>query len=272
MKRLFFIKLCGVLLFVSSSVSSCRTEGKVIEEEIEVFVSEHHRIIGETMAAQIANMPEAFPLLDREVYADAYNYLDRLLSTLLFTSVVNHRKDFNWSVTILHDDSIQNSFTFPGGHIYVYTGLLKFLSAEHELMAVLGNEIAYADKEFSAIAMRDTYGGVFMGDIVLGKDMPELPSVVTSFPEMEFNEDFVISADQYAIDLICPFQYDVDGLQNFLVKAKANNIEWLKAKQLKELEFATRIEILEVTTGDCGEGGVTNLEAYQRKIKNFLPR
>lgn len=265
------IRLVFLLTAVSILFFSCKKEGRVIEKEVEEFEVEDHRIIGQTMTTQIANMPDVFTVLDEEMYQDAYVYVNRLLSTLKLTAVVKHRNDFDWKVTILHDDQIRTAFTLPGGHIYIYTGLLKFLTAEHELMAVLGNEIAYADKELSAVAMRDEHGGVFMGDIILGKKVPELLEVITNFPKMEFNDDFITSADQYAIELICPFQYDINGLNSFLIRAKAHNIEWIKSKKGTELDLNTRLHRIETAARNCGEDGVTNLEQYQRKIKNFLP-
>jgi len=272
MEKSYCIFIGLLLALVSVLLFSCKKEGEVIELEKEEFEVEDHRIIGQTMITQIANMPGEFPILDSVEYENAYIYVNRLLSTLKLTAVVKHRNDYNWKVTILHDDRIRNAFTFPGGHIFIYTGLLKFLQAEHELMAVLGNEIAYADEEFSAIAMRDEYGGVFMGDITLGKKVPKLPEVVADFPKMKFDEDFVKEADQYAIELICPFQYDINGLKRFLIRAQAHEIEWIQSKNGEELDMQTRLSLLNSIASDCGEDGVTNLEQYQRKIKNFLPK
>lgn len=271
MEKSHYISIYILLALVSVLLFSCKKEGRVIEKDQEEFEVEDHLIIGQTMTTQIANMPDVFSTLDSVEYKDAYIYVNRLLSTLKLTSVVKHRNDYNWKVTILHDDRVRNAFTLPGGHIFIYTGLLKFLNAEHELMAVLGNEIAYADEEFSAIAMRDEYGGVFMGDIILGKKLPELPEVVAEFPKIRFDENVVKEADEYAIELICPFQYNINGLEKFLIRGQAHEIEWLKSKKGKELEMSTRLELLKTKARDCGEGGVTNLEQYQRKIKNFLP-
>ncbi len=259
----FLLLLLSICLFFS-----CKKPEQVIEIDLEEFKVEHHIVIGQTMANQIGKMPETFNVLDSATYHDAYIYVNRLVSTLKLTSVVKHRDDFNWKVTILYDDAIQSAFTLPGGHIYIYTGLLKFLEAEHELMAVLANEIAYADKELSAIALSEAHGGVFLGDIILKKEVKQLPEVVEAFPYLEFSKDKVFDADEYAISLICPFQYDISGLQQVLSRAN-NNIEWIHSKHGEDL--ADRLAHIEASAKDCGEGGVTNYQQYQRKIKNFLP-
>jgi len=269
MKNRYTYNLSLVLILISFLCFSCEKKDKVIERDIEEFEIEDHIIIGETMSAQIKNMPDAFKILDSIRYEDAYIYVNKLLSTLKLTAVVRHREDFNWQVTILHDDQKRTAFTLPGGHIYIYTGLLKFLQAEHELMAILGNEIAYADKELAAINIRETYGGVFIGQITLGDDIPELSEILLSYPQMIYLEEAVMIADAYAIELICPFQYDVAGLKAFLLRAQDRNIAWINSK--KSMDFDSRLTSIDVASADCGERGVTNRNQYVKKIKNFLP-
>ncbi len=262
----------GILSFLLSLFLffSCKKAEQIIERDLDnVFTVKDHLVIGQTMADQIARMPEKFHTLDTTKYEDAYEYLHTLINTLKLTAVVKHRDDFNWKVTILHDDHTKSAFTLPGGHIYVYTGLLHFLEAEHELMAILANEIAYADKELSALALSEEHGGVFLGDITLGKEVEELAKVVEGFPRLEFSEEKVYDADEYAIELLCPFQYDISGLKNFLSRANSKKIAWIASKKGEDLN--SRLAHIEAHALECGEGGVTNHGQYVAKIKNFLP-
>ena len=57
--------------------------------------------------------------------------------------------DFDWELKIIHDDETLNAFCAPGGYIYVYTGLIKFLAHEDNLAGVIGHEIAHADLRHS---------------------------------------------------------------------------------------------------------------------------
>jgi predicted Zn-dependent protease len=38
-----------------------------------------------------------------------------------------------------------NAFAIPGGHVFVYTGLLQFLKSEAELAAIMGHEVSHVD-------------------------------------------------------------------------------------------------------------------------------
>ena len=41
------------------------------------------------------------------------------------------------------DKDVQNAFVLPGGHIFVYTGMLKSFRSNHELAAVIGHEMGH---------------------------------------------------------------------------------------------------------------------------------
>jgi len=269
MNNKHFYSLSLLLLLISFLCFSCEKKDIVIERDVEKFELEHHLAMGAMMSAQIQEMPEVFNELERVEYEDAYIYVTTLLNTLKLTSVVRHREDFEWEVTILHDDNRKTAFTLPGGKIYIYTGLLKFIQAENELMAVLGNEIAYADRELAAINLREIYGGSFIGQFTLGNKIPELPEILEAYPQTEYMETSVIEGDEYSIELLCPFQYDITGLKAFLLRAKEFDIEWINSK--KSIDLDSRLANIEALSATCGEEGVTNRNQYARKIKNFLP-
>ncbi len=55
---------------------------------------------------------------------------------------VTERSKMSYTVKVVEDKE-PNAFTFPGGFMYVTTGLLELAESEHELAAVLAHEIAH---------------------------------------------------------------------------------------------------------------------------------
>ena len=51
---------------------------------------------------------------------------------------------FDYDFKVLEGEKNVNAFSLPGGHIYVYEGLLNFVQTDDELAAVLGHEITHA--------------------------------------------------------------------------------------------------------------------------------
>lgn len=50
---------------------------------------------------------------------------------------------FDYTFDIVEEDDV-NAFSVPGGHIYIYRGLLNFVESDHELAGVLAHEIVHA--------------------------------------------------------------------------------------------------------------------------------
>ncbi|MBK9015900.1 MAG: M48 family metalloprotease [Saprospiraceae bacterium] len=123
--------------------------------------------IGEAFQLTLESNPVEFPILDGVAYPEANAYVSTLFYTMLNTAQVQHRQDYNWSVHILHNDDIRTAFFLPGGHFYIYTGLLKYLDTESELLGVIGHELFYVDSDLLVERMRQAFGGVTLGDILL---------------------------------------------------------------------------------------------------------
>lgn len=61
---------------------------------------------------------------------------------------------FPYSFKLIKGDDV-NAFSLPGGPIYVYEGLMKFVESDDELAAVLGHEISHASFRHMATMQRD---------------------------------------------------------------------------------------------------------------------
>jgi metalloendopeptidase OMA1, mitochondrial len=77
-------------------------------------------------------------------------------------------KKFEWDVTVIKDDSIQNAFALPGGKIAVYTGIFPVAKNEAGLAAILGHEVVHALARHGAERMSQ---GLVAQTVVLGASL-----------------------------------------------------------------------------------------------------
>lgn len=49
---------------------------------------------------------------------------------------------------VLHDSTV-NAFAIPGGHVFVYSGIVDFLQDDNELAAVIAHELGHVEKRHS---------------------------------------------------------------------------------------------------------------------------
>ncbi|HHO42613.1 MAG TPA: M48 family peptidase [Epsilonproteobacteria bacterium] len=52
--------------------------------------------------------------------------------------------NYRWEFHMIDDDKTPNAFVLPGGKVFVYTGILKYISSDDELAAVVAHEVGHA--------------------------------------------------------------------------------------------------------------------------------
>ncbi|MCC5923770.1 MAG: M48 family metalloprotease [Crocinitomicaceae bacterium] len=214
MKNIFFRNI-----FILSNLlllSTCGNFGK----NINLFTIEDDKTLGRQVAADIASKPEEFPILDRTKYAAAYDYLYGIRDKILNAGNVRFKNEFDWELFIIHNDSTLNAFCSPGGYIYFYTGILKFLDAEDQLAGVLGHEIAHADLRHSTRQITRMYGLQTLTRIVTSEE--SLPAqVLNGIIGLRFSRDHETEADGSSVHYLCPTNYDATGGAKFFEKIQA---------------------------------------------------
>lgn len=261
--------LVGFILFLFS----CNDPGVIVSINPNDYTIEQQIKIGEALREEIEKDGINFNILNDSLYKEAYSYVNTLMQTLVNTPAVENRVELNWEVNIIGNDSIRTAFMLPGGYFYVYSGLLKFLESEHQLLGLIGHEIYYADTDLMVQRLKAEFDGVLLGDIILDKEVEELDIMAKSLPFLAFTSSEITAADQYSNDLICPFQYEPLGVKEILELAANSQeleVQWL-GKQPQELDINIRIQNVNAIAQGCGLGGVTNQNNYIFFKENFLP-
>ncbi|WP_300659905.1 M48 family metalloprotease [Fluviicola sp.] len=211
----------STLLIASASVLVNCNGSKKLGSGINLFPVEQDKQLGAQVAAEIDGNPKEYPLLDSASNKEIYQYLYKIRNTILNSGQVKHKDNFAWRLRIIHDDSTLNAFCTPGGYIYVYTGILKYLDNEAQLAGVLGHEIAHADFRHSTRQMTQMYGVEALLAIVAG-NRQQLSQITAGLIGLKFSRNHETEADKGSVTYLCPTVYQADGGAGFFEKINAS--------------------------------------------------
>ena len=190
--------------------------------------------MGQQTASEISSKPSQFPLLPERGNEEVYSYVRGITSKILNSGNVEHARDFPWEVKIINDPKTLNAFCTPGGYIYVYTGLIKYLDTEDQLAGVMGHEIAHADKRHSMKQLYQSYGVQILAAIgasvaTQGKsastqkaamDAAQIASAVVG---LKFSREHETEADNMSVNYLCGTEYNPAGAAGFFKKIGSAN-------------------------------------------------
>ncbi len=218
MKRIAFIIITALSL--SSMLTNCNNN-KELGSGFNLFTIDQDRQLGAQVAAEIDGNTKEYPLLDSASNKEVYAYLYKIRDNILNSGKVKHKEDFAWRLRIIHDDSTLNAFCTPGGYIYVYTGIMKYLDNEAQLAGVLAHEIAHADFRHSTRQMTKIYGIQTLVGIIAG-NREMIGQVTTAIIGLKFSREHESEADKGSVTYLCPTPYLADGGAGFFEKLTAS--------------------------------------------------
>lgn len=176
--------------------------------------------LGQEVKNEIASNPKDFPLLAEKGNEELYNYVRAIAKRILNSGKLTYKDQFAWEIHIINDPKTLNAFCTPGGYIYVYTGLIKFLDSEDQLAGVLGHEMGHADKRHSTRQLTKLYGISILTQIALGekKANSDISKIAQSLVGLQFSRDHETEADASSVNYLCSTMYPADGAAGFFKK------------------------------------------------------
>ncbi len=132
------------------------------------------------------------------------------------------RPGVKWEVKVIDDPKTVNAFATPGGHLYVYSGLLMAADNPSEVAGVLSHECGHVVARHSARQMVDAYGLQAVTASALGKN-PSLASQVAAGITgkglmLANSRGDETEADEYGARYASAAGYDPRGLITFFQK------------------------------------------------------
>jgi predicted Zn-dependent protease len=209
-------------------------------DDLNIFAIEDDIQLGAELKLEIDADPATYPPLDRAAWPEAYANVERIRDAVLSSDDLDHRDDFSWQVTILDDDETLNAFAAPGGYIWVYTGLIRFLESEDQLTGVLGHEIAHADRRHSTEQLTKLYGISTLIDLTLGEDPGLLAEIAAGLVGLSFSRTQEAEADEYSVIYLCDTDYAANGAAGFfeLLAGSPESPEFLSSHPSSESRVA----------------------------------
>lgn len=214
MKRILIYSVLGLMTLL---LATCGTTAKNPGSGFNIFPIEQDRQLGAQVAAEIDANQKEYPILDSASNKDIYGYIYKIRNTILNSGQVKNKDKFGWRLRIIKDDATLNAFCTPGGYIYVYTGILKYLDNEAQLAGVLGHEIAHADYRHSTRQMTKLYGVEILLQIIAG-DRKLIKQVAEGIVGLKFSREHETEADRGSVTYLCPTPYQADGGAGFFQK------------------------------------------------------
>ena len=272
------MKIKFLILFLISGmlILSCKKDNGdgTSTTTVNVFSVEKDMELGEQLETEINGDPTNYPILDSSKNANtqyAYQELHRIVNKILNSGKVVYKDRFKWRLKIIKDDSTLNAFCGPGGKIYVYTGLIKYLDREDHLAGVLAHEIAHADRRHITEAMTTQYGIDILLSVTLGENQGKLSEIAKNLTLLKFSRNHETDADNMSVTYLCPTTYKADGSAGFFAKLIAqqqtgSTPEFLSTHPSPE----NRVENITQRASSLNCGGSETGETNYQKFKDAL--
>lgn len=230
---------------------------------------------GETMDSIIKANPSDYPILDPSTNSTAYSFINNMMQEILQSDDFVHKADFDWEVTIIEQD-VMNAFAVPGGKLFFYTGLIKYLDNAADLAGVMAHEMAHADRRHSTEQMTKYYGLSILVSLLLGDDKSQFEEIAsdlaTGLASLQFSRAHEYEADEYAIRFTEDTDYHPKGIAGFFEKLQADGhtaqtFEFLSTHPSDQ----NRIDNIEMVWRSLGSPEGDYFETEYANFKSILP-
>lgn len=259
----------GLVLIIALTFQSCSDE----DDGFNLFTVEDDMTLGAQLDDEIASNPADFPLLNEAQYPTAYQHMRQVRDAILATGLVTYDDTFEWQLRIIRNDTVLNAFCTPGGYIYFYTGLIKFLDHDAQFAGVMGHEMAHAAERHSTEQMTKAYGIQILISIVLGNNPNMLAQlavdIASGLASLAFSRDAEYESDELSVKYLYETTYDARGVAGFFEKMDSSEYppEFMSTHPNPENRVDKIYEIWNDLGGKMGNTYTAEYTAF----KNSLP-
>ena len=253
------------LLMLGFLLHGCRTS----QNGFNVFSLNDDLTLGKQVVDEIEKDPKT-QLMDSVSNTALYQYIYAVRDTLLQSGEIRHRNDFPWRIRVIKNDSIINAFCTPGGYIYLYTGILKFLDSEDQLAGVLGHEMGHADLRHSTQQITKMFGVQLLLTVIAG-DKSAVKDISAALIGLSFSRKHEKEADQCSVSYLCSSTYCADAGGKFFEKIIGSGMETPPVILSTHPDPGDRVEAYTNYKQTLGCSGNTTYKERYQKMLELLP-
>jgi len=212
-KNFYIVILLFTLFFAFAFFQSC--------EQANIFSDKDDVEFGKEFDKEIKADPKNYPML--QGHQEIKDYVTGIGKEILNSPKIKKKNIYPYNFQVIND-TIVNAFCTPGGFVYVYTGLMRFVDNEAALAGVMGHEIAHAERRHVTQRLTAYYGVSTMLSFILGGNPDMLSEVAANlFVGLAFlknSREDEAEADYYSIQYLKTSRWYPGGITFFFDKIK----------------------------------------------------
>ena len=182
------------------------------ESTFEISI-DNEEALGDLLVDEVLYNSPDFKLLSNPTLDSAFDQItSRLMDNMGPT-------DYEYTIQVVDNEEI-NAFTLPGGHIFVYSGLIAYAERPEEVAAVLSHEIGHVENRHVTSRLIKEFGINLIFSLAMGGDAIILGELGKTALSTVFDRQQEKEADIYGLDLLVRSKISPSALAVFFRRVK----------------------------------------------------
>jgi predicted Zn-dependent protease len=146
-------------------------------------------------------------------------YVEEIGNKIVNVQTDRKKEDLHFDFTLIDNDTMINAFAVPGGHVFVYTGLLKAAQSGAEVAGVIAHEIGHITMRHGAKQLMKASAVDVVNQVLFGSDSASVAGAVAQICEsllfLKFSREDEYEADSCAVAYTVVANYSPYGIKYF---------------------------------------------------------
>lgn len=224
MKNTFSALILTLTLAVALLAAGCDSAPYTERKQLIVIPESQEKAMGQQAAREI---------LGTERLSRNQSQIDAVKRVGQRVAAASGEKGMQWEFHVIDNDSVPNAFCLPGGKIFVYSGLFKYVQDDAQLATVMAHEVAHAmarhGAERATMEMGAQLGGAVLSFVLSEEDprLAQLASKVWGYGAslgvmLPYSRKHEHEADAIGLHLMAKAGYDMDAAVRFWENMRKN--------------------------------------------------